>query len=229
MQAKKLVQHLVLALSLGVAATAHAQLLGGGGLRGGLGGSVSGMAGAAGGAGRLGGLDAMGGMRQSGRLDAGLGRRAVDAAGEASGELAGNARLARPGAGTVAPTMPEAPDAGNAGRRMGGAVSSAVSSTVSGELATSGASASGEARRNMAGAAGRAGEGLPDGAGRVRQAGDNAGAHARGGVAGAGREEPQAAPAFTAASPVPRTGSASLSIGMSARAGAQASSGDQPR
>ena len=229
MQAKKLVQHLVLALSLGAAATAHAQLLGGGGLRGGLGGSVSGMAGATGGAGRLGGLDAMGGMRQSGRLDTGLGRRAVDAAGEASGELAGNARLARPGAGRVAPTMPEAPDAGNAGGRMGGAASGALS----GELATSGAgssagspargldgalrgaaSATGDARTNMAGAAEKAGEGLADGAGRVRQA---------------GREEPQAAPASTAASPVPRTGSASLSIGMSARAGAQASSGDQPR
>jgi hypothetical protein len=52
MKAKNIVQHIAIALSLGVAASAHAQLLGGGGL----GGSVGGMIG--GGMGPMGGIDA---------------------------------------------------------------------------------------------------------------------------------------------------------------------------
>ena len=61
MKTKHIVQQVALVITLGVAASAQAQLLGG---RGGIGGSLGGMVG---GAGNIGSMGQMGGARRAGR------------------------------------------------------------------------------------------------------------------------------------------------------------------
>lgn len=174
MNTTKIAQQLAIALTLGVSACAHAQLLGGG-----LGGSVGGMVG--GGLGRMGDLDASSMVRGGGRLDA-------DVAGSARGmanRTAERVREARPepqaadaAAGRLAPLRAAGQDGTGKGssalHRLPDAAGT-VSATVAGTGALSQRSEAGRTGAAGATGSGEGGAGLGlDAAGAASLAGDAA-------------------------------------------------------
>lgn len=207
MKAKNIVQQLVIALSLGVAASAHAQLLGGGGL----GGSVGGMIG--GGMGRMGGIDASGMVRGSGRLDADIARPAR----EAATRTVERVREVRP-----EPPMPAAGrGAASTDGQAGGAAALELGASGAASLAGQDAAASGSAAvrsgaqaagQRTAQAADRTRTGLESGAELARSgtASLKQAAPGSGSASGSGSVE-KSAPGHSGAS-------ASLSLGASASA-----------